>query len=184
MENLLDEPTTFPAAAAPLALRPFAPDDAAAVVAHVLAIQREEFGLPITASDQPDLLDVPGHYQHGAGGFWVAPSGAGVVGTVGLLDVGGGHGVLRKMFVAAAARGPNTGLAAALLTTVVDHARRAGLHTLWLGTTDAFTAAHRFYEKHGFERVPAAAWPGAFPRMAVDTRFYRRTIAQPAAAAC
>jgi RimJ/RimL family protein N-acetyltransferase len=41
-----------------------------------------------------------------------------------------------------------------------------------LGTTAAFLAAHRFYEKSGFRLVDEADLPETFPRMAVDTRFY------------
>ena len=48
-----------------------------------------------------------------------------------------------------------------------------------LGTTDAFLAAHRFYEKHGFSRIDRDALPAAFPVMAVDTRFYRLALAAP-----
>lgn len=171
-------------APAVITLRRYEPADAAAVLAHVLAIQQQEFGLAIAAADQPDLLDVPAFYQRGAGGFWVARAGDRVVGTVGLLDIGGGHGVLRKMFVAPEARGRATGVAAALLGAVRQRCRGAGLHTLWLGTTEAFGAAHRFYEKQGFERIAPEALPAAFPRMAVDTRFYRQAIAAAAEAAC
>ena len=171
METFCDAPAADLVPATLGAPRPYVPADGPGVLAHVLAIQREEFGLPIAAADQADLLDVPAHYQRGAGGFWVAPAGAGIGGTIGLLDISGGHGALRKMFVAAAARGRTTGLAAALLDMLVGHARHAGLHTLWLGTTDAFVAAQRFYEKHGFAPVPPEALPASFPRMAVDTRF-------------
>ena len=46
-----------------------------------------------------------------------------------------------------------------------------------LGTTEAFRAAHRFYEKSGFRRVESATLPDAFPRMKGDTRFYRLDLA-------
>ena len=38
----------------------------------------------------------------------------------------------------------------------------------------AFAAAHRFYRKHGFAEIAADALPPAFPRMRVDTMFFRR----------
>ena len=38
----------------------------------ILPIQREEFAIPITAGDQPDLLAIADFYQTGTGGFWVA----------------------------------------------------------------------------------------------------------------
>ena len=167
----------------PITLRSFRAADAAAVIAHVLAIQRQEFGMAISAGDQPDLLDIAAHYQRGAGGFWLALAGDQLLGTLGLLDIGGGHGVLRKMFVAADARG-HRGVAAALLAAALRHGRAAGLHTLWLGTTEAFVAAHRFYEKYGFERIEPDTLPATFPRMAVDTRFYRRALGPAEAVPC
>jgi len=167
-----------------ITLRPFRAADAPAVIGHVLAIQQQEFGLPIDAADQPDLLDIAAHYQRGGGGFWVALAQGRVVGTLGLLDIGGGHGVLRKMFVEAGARGRALGVAPALLDAAQRRARQAGLQMLWLGTTEAFAAAHRFYDKQGFVRVAAADLPAAFPRMALDTRFYRRPVGTLAAAAC
>jgi RimJ/RimL family protein N-acetyltransferase len=51
-----------------------------------------------------------------------------------------------------------------------------GLRELYLGTTEKFLAAHRFYEKNGFGRVGLESLPEAFPRMFLDTRFYRRTL--------
>jgi len=156
-------------------IRPFHPGDADAVVGVILPIQREEFGVAITAADQPDLADIPAWYQTGAGQFWLAELDGEAVGTIALKDIGGGALALRKMFVKPVARGP-VGAAQALLDTALTHARDRGVETVWLGTTDAFKAAHRFYEKNGFERVEVADLPKAFPRMAVDTRFYRRAL--------
>ncbi len=102
-----------------------------------------------------------------------------VVGTIGLRDIGEGRAALRKMFVAPPARGREQGAAAALLATLVAHARGAGLAEILLGTTETFLAAHRFYEKNGFLAVPQAALPAGFPVMAVDRRFYRLTLDPP-----
>ncbi len=143
----------------------------------ILSIQRDEFGIPITLQQQPDLLDVAGHYAQGNGGFWIALDGEAVVGSIGLLDIGAHQGALRKMFVAAPYRGTPPGIAARLLQVLLDHARRHDVRELFLGTTERFVGAHRFYEKHGFSRVDHTDLPGAFPVMAVDRRFYRRTLA-------
>ena len=153
-------------------IRPFHPGDEDAVVGVILPIQKEEFGIAITAADQPDLADIPGWYQAGAGQFWLAERDGEALGTIALKDIGDGAVALRKMFVKPVARGP-IGAAQALLDTAVAHARDHGVRTIWLGTTDRFKAAHRFYEKNGFETVHAEALPASFPRMAVDTRFYR-----------
>jgi N-acetylglutamate synthase-like GNAT family acetyltransferase len=152
-------------------IRPFTAADAEDVVKLVLSIQQKEFGVPITADEQPDLLNVSAYYQRAQGNFWVASDNGQIVGTIGLLDVGDARGVLRKMFVAASHRG--TGVAAELLQTCLTWARMARMTEVMLGTTERMKAAHRFYEKWGFVEVTAASLPSSFPRMRVDTKFYR-----------
>lgn len=160
-----------------VAISPYTARDLGGVRDLILGIQRGEFGFPITWDDQPDLHDIAGWYRAGAGEFWVARDQAGqVVGTIGLRDIGGGIGALRKMFVAKDWRGSERAVALTLVETLLAHARARGLATILLGTTEAFRAAHRFYEKCGFRRVDGATLPHAFPRMSGDTRFYRRDL--------
>ena len=160
------------------AVLPYAARDLAGVKELILDIQQREFRFPITWEDQPDLHDIAGWYRVGAGEFWVAKDERGrVVGMIGLRDIGGGIGALRKMFVAKAWRGDERGVARQLVEALLAHARAAGLRTILLGTTEAFRAAHRFYEKTGFRRVEPATIPAPFPRMSGDTRFYRRDLA-------
>ncbi|AQA20857.1 acetyltransferase domain protein [Rhodococcus sp. MTM3W5.2] len=45
------------------------------------------------------------------------------------------------------------GVAAALMTAALDHARALGAAGVWLGVNQVNTRAQRFYAKHGFERV-------------------------------
>jgi N-acetylglutamate synthase-like GNAT family acetyltransferase len=155
----------------------WSPADRDDVLAFIVAIQRGEFGLAITADDQPDLADVAGAYQAGGGEFWVARSGGSVVGTIAAIHIGDGAVALRKMFVAPQHRG-GAGLAASLMATLVAWAHDRGIRTVYLGTTAVMSAAHRFYEKHGFAPVDPAELPPSFPRMAVDSRFYRRELAE------
>ncbi|HMG04893.1 MAG TPA: GNAT family N-acetyltransferase, partial [Chthoniobacterales bacterium] len=86
-------------------IEPFTPRHADGVGALIIGIQRDEFQIPITLEDQPDLQDIPAFYQQGAGNFWVAVSDGEVVGTVALLDLGNHQAALRKMFVHATHRG-------------------------------------------------------------------------------
>ena len=65
----------------------------------ILPIQQQEFGIPVTEADQPDLANIPEFYQSGTGGFWVARSNDQVIGTVGLKDIGLGQAALRKMLL-------------------------------------------------------------------------------------
>lgn len=143
----------------------------------ILPIQQEEFGIAITYDDQPDLQDIDTFYRRGTGEFWVALSNECVVGSIALIDIGGRQAALRKMFVDAGFRGKDAGVAGKLLATLLAHARREGLKEVYLGTTSSFLAAHRFYEKSGFLLVDEAKLPEAFPKMAVDSRFYRFDLA-------
>jgi N-acetylglutamate synthase-like GNAT family acetyltransferase len=156
-------------------ISPFSAAHAEGVFNLILPIQQQEFGVPITRADQPDLADIPGFYQRGAGNFWVAlDTDQRVVGSIALLDIGQGDAALRKMFVAATHRGAAHGVADHLLQTLLAWARGRDLRKIYLGTTDKFLAAHRFYAKQGFDEIPRAALPPSFPVMAVDSKFFAR----------
>lgn len=158
---------------AEIEIRAFTADDADDVLSVILPIQLEEFGINITADAQPDLRVIPDYYQSGKGQFWVAVEDGAIVGTLGLKDIGHGQAALRKMFVAAEVRGSEHGVAARLLDRLFAHARDAGLTDIFLGTTDKFVAAHRFYEKNGFVEIAKADLPRSFPLMPVDSKFYQ-----------
>ncbi|MBI5087610.1 MAG: GNAT family N-acetyltransferase [Actinobacteria bacterium] len=155
-------------------IAPWTPDDRDEVIALILSIQQGEFDLPITMADQPDLVDVDHGYRATGGELFVARDGDGVAGTIAALVVEDNTIAVRKMFVGAQHRG--TGLAATLMETIVEWARRAGYRTILLGTTSRMHAAHRFYAKHGFDPIDVAELPSEFPRMPVDDRFYRRDL--------
>jgi N-acetylglutamate synthase-like GNAT family acetyltransferase len=158
-------------------IEPFTETKKEDVVGLILPIQQEEFNIKIAIGDQPDLLDIPAFYKKGNGNFWVALSDGEVVGTIGLLDIGDGNGALRKMFVKAAFRGGSLGVAHQLLDTLMDWSRKHKMKAIYLGTTSQFLAAHRFYEKNGFAQIDKPDLPLAFPVMAVDSRFYKFSLA-------
>lgn len=155
-----------------LTITPFKEAQTHDVIDLILKIQQEEFGLPITADDQPDLKEIPAFYQTGKGNFWVARVQEKVVGTISLLDIGDGLGALRKMFVHPGHRGAEHGVASGLLQTLFAWCRSRNVTEVYLGTTDRFLAAHRFYEKNGFSTIKKSDLPISFPVMAVDSRFY------------
>lgn len=150
----------------------YASGDEQGIVDLIVPIQREEFGIDITAADQPDLMDIPAFYQTGSGDFWVARLQGQVIGTISMKDIGNGEVALRKMFVGAPWRGREFGVARQLLECLIDAAKARGVRKIYLGTTAKFLAAHRFYEKHGFELIEPEHLPASFPLMKVDTRFY------------
>jgi N-acetylglutamate synthase-like GNAT family acetyltransferase len=152
---------------------PYAPEHFSAATNLIVSIQRDEFGFDIDLARQPDLLEIPAFYQTGTGNFWTALHGNTVAGTIALKDIGEQQVALRKMFVAPSYRGAAWGVAAQLLHTAIDWARQHEVRSIFLGTTERFQAAHRFYEKHGFASIEKTLLPASFLFMPVDTRFYR-----------
>jgi len=53
--------------------------------AYSLDLQRDEFGVEVTAEDQPDLREVRAVYQSGHGRFLVVQRQGRIVGTIGLI---------------------------------------------------------------------------------------------------
>jgi hypothetical protein len=62
------------------------------------------------------------------------------------------------------------------LSAALAWAAEKNTRNIFLGTMSRFLAAHRFYEKNGFDLVTRETLPETFPVMAVDTRFYRRPL--------
>jgi len=147
------------------------------VIDLILNIQQNEFHIPITAKDQPDLNDIPGFYRNGNGNFWIALENNNVTGTISLKDIGENELALRKMFVKKECRGNNPGTAKQLLDAALAWAKKRKVSTIYLGTTEKFLAAHRFYEKNDFIEISKSDLPQRFPVMAVDTKFYAYRIA-------
>ena len=146
------------------------------VIKLILDIQQKEFNVPITREDQPDLSDVENFYQSGNGNFWLAFYNNQVVGTISLVDIGNRQGALRKMFVKADFRGSNYNTAKLLLTELFTWAKEHNFQEIYLGTTEKFLAAHRFYEKNNFRQIAKETLPNAFPLVKIDTRFYKREL--------
>jgi N-acetylglutamate synthase-like GNAT family acetyltransferase len=159
-----------------ISIIPFIPEYTTSVIKLIVAIQREEFGLAITAVDQPDLNDIPHFYQRGKGNFWIALHRQSVVGSIALLDIGAGQAALRKMFVQREFRGSVYGTAKLLLTTLLEWAKTHKIRKIFLGTTAKFLAAHRFYERNGFKEISQTELPKQFPIMSVDTKFYQYVL--------
>ncbi|MFY8036071.1 MAG: GNAT family N-acetyltransferase [Cyclobacteriaceae bacterium] len=153
-------------------VRPYTEEDKEKIIALILPIQQQEFGVPITITDQPDLQAISTFYLQNGGNFWVAVYGDQLVGTIGLLNIGNGQGVIRKMFVHSNHRGASLGLAQQLLNTLIAWCETKQIDEIFLGTIDTMTAAHRFYEKNGFRAIQKENLPPTFPLMKVDNRFY------------
>ena len=139
----------------------------------ILNIQNEEFGIPITLNQQPDLNEISKFYQVSNGNFWVAKVDEKLVGTIALLDIGNNQTALRKMFVDRNYRGKEYGIGQKLLDNLIDWARSKNITEIYLGTTEKFIRAQRFYENNGFIEIQKQELPKNFPVMDVDVKFYK-----------
>ena len=146
------------------------------VVDLIVHIQQKEYNVPITKEEQPDLLEIETFYQKDYGNFWIAIYDGKVVGTVALLDIENHQVALRKMFVQKEFRGKEWGASHMLLQKAISWAEDKKLKDIYLGTTVKFLAAHRFYEKNGFQSVSIDKLPKNFPVLQVDKKFYRYIV--------
>ncbi|MBP2658844.1 MAG: GCN5-related N-acetyltransferase [Firmicutes bacterium] len=156
-----------------ISIREFSKEYQEEVIDLILDIQRNEFNIPISKEEQPDLGDIPNFYQAECGNFWIATYNKQVVGTIALIDIGNHQGALRKMFVKADYRGRIYNTAELLLLKLISWASEHNMDEIYLGTTEKFLAAHRFYEKNKFTQISSELLPSTFPSMKVDTRFYK-----------
>ncbi len=143
----------------------------------ILPIQQIEFNVPITLEGQPDLLDIESNYFKDGGNFWGALHAENeLIGSIALLSVGHQTAALRKMFVKKEFRGRELNIAQDLLEILIRYCRDKQLTDIYLGTVDVLKAAQRFYERNGFEKIPAEALPAYFPRMKADNVFYHLKV--------
>jgi putative acetyltransferase len=159
-----------------LSIEPVGNAQSRQVIDLILPIQQIEFGVPITLEDQPDLLDIEVNYHATGGNFWGALYNEKVVGTIALIGIGGGQGVIRKMFVNKDFRGKEYGIAQQLLDDLIDYCRAENITDLYLGTVDILKAAIRFYERNNFVKIDKQNLPAAFPIMSADNVFYHLEI--------
>ncbi|MBN8191869.1 GNAT family N-acetyltransferase [Bacillus sp. NTK074B] len=157
-------------------VKPYSNEYQAQVVDLILHIQQQEYNIPITRKDQPDLVTIENFYQAGKGNFWVAVYNDKVVGTISLLDIGNNQVALRKMFVDKEFRGAKFKTASLLLENAIKWAEEHSIKDVYLGTTPQFLAAHRFYEKNGFTSIAIEELPEHFPVLQVDKKFYHYSV--------
>lgn len=143
----------------------------------VLGVQNDEFLLGLTAQDQPDLPNIGEFYKNGC--FWVALNEQNqVVGTIGLEPLNETQAALRKMFLDKSMRGnKDLNLAQNLFETLLYYAQQRGFQELWLDTPPPAKAAHRFYERNGFDLMPRESVPSTYKVPSInDLKIYRLTI--------
>lgn len=142
------------------------------IIDLILPIQQIEFSLPLTLGGQRDLLDIETHYRKTGGDFWGAFYNQELAGTIALIATGHNAGAIRKMFVKKELRGKEMGIAQRLLDTLIAFCAERDIRDLYLSTIDVLKAAHRFYERNGFQRIRKEHLPGYFPLMNGDNVYY------------
>jgi DNA-binding MarR family transcriptional regulator/predicted GNAT family acetyltransferase len=141
----------------------------------VLSIQNGEFNLGLTAQRQPDLHNLKAFYNDKGNWLWVATnSNEEVVGTIGLERLNNRQSVLRKMFIKEQYRGKATGLASKLFEILLEEARQQQFSEILLDTPLVTHAAHRFYERNGFELISTDLVPDNYilPK-GIELKIYR-----------
>lgn len=146
------------------------------VIDLILNIQQNEFNVPVTINDQPDLFDVGNFYCSRNGNFWIVVDNNNVVGTIALIDIDNNQSCLRKMFVHKDYRGKEKGTAQLLLDTLIDWCKEKDIREVYLGTIERLEAAVIFYKKNNFVEVDKKTLPENFPIMKVDTHFFKLVI--------
>lgn len=147
-----------------------------AVIHLILKVQRDEFGIPITIDEQPDLKEIETFYANEKGGFFIAVEGEKVIGTIGTWFLDGENAAIRKLFTDENYRGKEYQTGQKLLDRLEAFCSQNGKKVIYLGTTDKFKAAHRFYEKNGYDEISKKELPHDFDIMAVDSKFYRKML--------
>ena len=132
-----------------LQLRPATTADSPAVRAMITAVLIE-YGLPpVPDSTDSDLFDLQASYHARGGRFDVLCDQHGqILGSVGLLPVGEHSVELRKMFLAAQARGQGHGRR--LLEHALQWARAQGYVRMELETASVLVEAVALYRAYGF----------------------------------
>lgn len=89
--------------------------------------------------------------------FWTVWEGSELLGCGALKQLDPRHGEIKSMRTAAAHKGK--GVAAGLLSHIVEEAKRRGYERLSLetGSMQAFAPAHKLYARFGFETSPPFA---------------------------
>lgn len=132
-------------------IRDWLPSDRTAA-AEVICSVLEEYGLNCepTGADR-DAFEVEKFYQAVGGEFWVIEKQGQIVGTGAYYPVARGKNAveIRKMYLAAAARGQ--GLGKYLLQQLEQAIANRGFQEIWIETASVLKEAVNLYESNGYQ---------------------------------
>lgn len=127
------------------------------IIDLILHIQNYEAKINLSLEEQPDLLDIQTYYQKNGGEFWLAVENDIVIGTLALMNMGNGNGVLKKAFVNKAYR--KQGILSRLYKHLLDFAKKNNMKLLMFDTPSVAVNCHRFFEKAGYKRISRSEQP-------------------------
>ncbi len=156
-------------------IQPFEPNYQTEVITLIEKIQVEEFHILIEEAQRQELQSISKSFGRNNSNYWIALFNEKVIGTIAVIDIGQNAFELRDVFLDRDYRSI-TDFAKRLLDTTLVWAKERDVNTIYLGTTLAFRAAHRFYEKHGFQEIPRADMPSYCQPMDCDEKFYRLSL--------
>lgn len=140
------------------------------VIDLILHIQNNEAKINLAIEEQPDLLDVPLHYEKNGGSFWIAVEKNEVIGTIAFMNYGSGNAVLKKFFVRSDWRNKKTGYA--LYEKLITCLKYGKYKRVVLDTPAVATASHCFYEKAGFRKITKENLPFCYEYPDRDSYLY------------
>lgn len=161
-----------------LKIRAYEEADRQPLIDLVLHCQNDGTRPTVTVDDQPELLHIEACYFTGAGGFWVAVDDGTLAGSIGLLDCGGGVGILKKFFTYEPYRSKPHHLGRQLYAVLLEHARTHGFRMLYLDTPRNTARAHDFYERAGWEPIDECDLPFEYDHPYRDSDFFRLAIGE------
>lgn len=159
-----------------ITIQPYEPTDRDEIIQLVLHCQNDGSRPTVSVQDQPELLSIPETYLAPGGAFWVAKEQGRVIGSIGLMNAGGGIGLLKKFFVYEGYRGKPHHLGQRLYAELLQFANTNGFQTLILDTPKNTERAHRFYERAGFVQIPIAGLPVQYDYPYQDSDFFQLNL--------
>jgi len=142
-----------PAPAPDIRIREAADSDGAVLTALIASVFAEYEGVTFLASELVELKAPASHFRRKGGRLWVAEQEDRLIGSFGIVATHArGVGELSKVYLARESRG--MGVAKRLLDRALAFGRDRDMTAITLWTDSRFLDGHRFYERHGFRRMP------------------------------
>lgn len=115
---------------------------------------------------EAELAGLPGRYAPPAGGLWIARVDGAAAGVVGVWPLESGVCEMKRLWLRDGHRGH--GLGRRLAVAALAGARAGGHRTMVLETLDFMEAAQALYQDLGFREVPKGGAPANVRRLECD----------------